>query len=78
MTCLSRMERNKNIFDSKQNEGTAKKKRWNFFAEVEIKDGNLTCQNRNYTFDEICDIERGNQKCTFRNGGMYEINPGYS
>ena len=73
------MEPNKTIFDSKWNERTAKKKRWNFFAEVEVKDGKLICQNVNYTIDdEICDRWEGSQNCTFRSGGTYEINPRYS
>ena len=72
MTCLSRTDENKNIFKEKNQKA---KKRWNFFAEIDIKDGVLLCQTEKYPLDYLCDKSKWKQKCTFRNGETYEINP---
>ena len=80
MTCLSRLDEDKNIFKIRQEYQGEKKKRWNLYNEVEIKDGNLICMNGQFSVDELCqdDIGMFNQKCTFSNGVTlsYDISPG--
>ena len=76
MTCLSRTDVNKNLFDGKQKLQIGKKKRWNFFLQVEIKDGHLLCQDKRYSIDHLCDFGiKRSQQCTFKDGSTYEIHP---
>ena len=74
MVCLSRKDRVMNIFERKKQ---TLKKRWNLFAEIEIKDEKLICQKENYTIDELCATYGrlyNPQYCTLKNGETYSIN----
>ena len=75
MTCLSRMDEGKNIFDNNQRAQLGKKKRWNFYAELDIKNGKLICQNETYYIDDVCDIAKGGLNCILKNSPSLEINP---
>ena len=54
MICFSRMDSNKNIFERRPSEKIRKKKRWNFYGEIEMRNGKLICQNANYSIDDVC------------------------
>lgn len=71
------MDGNKNIFDNKETRQLGnKKKRWNFFAEIEIENGQLNCKHENYSIDDLCHKIEFDQMCTFKDDISYQINPG--
>ena len=48
MFCLSRNDKEKNIFTTKR------RKRWNFYPLIDIKNGSLICKNENYSINKLC------------------------
>ena len=48
MFCLSRNDQGKNIFTTKR------RKRWNFYPLIDIKNGSLICKNEAYPIDKLC------------------------
>ena len=49
------MENNSSdIFARKQKELTIEKKRWNYYAMFEIKNGKIICDNNHYSIDDLC------------------------
>ena len=77
MTCLSRRDSDKDIFDSGTQKKPKTKRRWNFYSLIDIKGGNLTCQNEDetYSIDELChQFTEDNQKCTL-DGTTVDLNP---
>ena len=49
------MENNSSdIFARKQKELTIEKKRWNYYAMFEIKNGKIICENNHYSIDDLC------------------------
>ena len=52
MTCISRRDKNKNIFSKKIDSH----RRWNTYSLIDIRNGSLACANETYPLSEICSI----------------------
>ena len=69
MTCLSRNDSNKDIFQ-KVNK-PQKNKRRNFFnmVDIDVKKRMLVCQDESYSLDDVCVFGSWDEskKCTLRN-----------
>ena len=84
MTCFSRLDTNKELFTRKITKGyNPKKQRRNYNLLVDVKNGTVFCQNRNYTTYELCylgnhpDIPDGPvdpQKCVLKTGEEIGLN----
>ena len=66
MTCLSRKDPNKDIFN------TQKRKRWNFYPLLRISNGTLFCDKERYDIKDLCYVNAFDQKCTI-NGVKVEL-----
>ena len=71
MTCLSRMDKNKNA--------TKENKRMNLFSLIKVENFSVICSGENeiYPLKEICAHSNGRkQPCTLQNGlAKVELNP---
>ena len=53
MNCLSRSDRDKNIFLEQNNF----KRRWNIFPLIGIENGSIVCANETYPLEDICYLD---------------------
>lgn len=73
ITCLSRKDPDKDLFANVEKQ---RKKRWNYYLWIDIKNGTLICQNETYPINELCEEQSGSQPCTLPNSNdIVELNP---
>ena len=62
MLCISRTDdKDKNLFQDENN----RKRRWNLYSQIAIKNDKLICANETYALTDICyNSMNGSQPCT--------------
>ena len=63
MTCISRRDKNKNLFSMQNN---IKRRRWNLYPLIAFEKGMLVCANESYPLEDLCLYEYNakSQPCT--------------